>query len=185
MPARDGAVRCGERVFIHHQRRLRHEEPFALTAKCAVLARVAFAGRDVIARERVTNVLRLERIHRLTHARSAARHGSDEPFTFVMAAEEAVESAACRRLCAPAAADDAASARSAARRHPANRCRCVGTRSSKNSPLPSRWMSTAKSAGSIHVTISLTPARRDLTHFQARAHLRRTWIQCGFAFIMF
>src|ERR1051326_6698975 len=29
--------------LVHHEGRFRHEEPLALTAKCAVLARVAFA----------------------------------------------------------------------------------------------------------------------------------------------
>jgi hypothetical protein len=43
--------------FIHCERRFRHEEPFTLTAKCAVLTRVTFAERNVIACERVTNVL--------------------------------------------------------------------------------------------------------------------------------
>src|SRR2546428_5186649 len=67
------------------------EEPFALTAKCAVLAFVAPAGRNAIALERVTNLFRLERIHRLTQTRSAAWHGCDEPFTFVVPAQEAIK----------------------------------------------------------------------------------------------
>jgi len=45
----------------------------------------------VIARERGTNVLRLQHVHRLTHARRPARNGGDELFAFVVAAEEAVE----------------------------------------------------------------------------------------------
>src|SRR5207247_9634242 len=42
------------KLLVHHHRRLGYEEPFALTAKCAVLSFVALAGRDAIARERVT-----------------------------------------------------------------------------------------------------------------------------------
>ena len=45
----------------------------------------------MILRERITNVLRLECVHRLAHARRTTRHCSDEPFAFVVAAEEAVE----------------------------------------------------------------------------------------------
>ena len=59
---------------------------------------VTFAERNVIASERITNVLRLERIHRLTDGRGAAWHGGDEPFAFVMAAEETVELRLVARL---------------------------------------------------------------------------------------
>src|SRR5205814_9035762 len=52
---------------------------------------VALAGRNAIARERVTNVLWLKCIHRLTHTRNAAWHGCDEPFTFVVPAQEAIK----------------------------------------------------------------------------------------------
>ncbi len=76
--------------FIHREGWLRHEEPFALAAKGAVLTGVTLAGRDMIARERVMHILGLECIHRLADAGSAAGHGSDEPFAFVMAAEEAI-----------------------------------------------------------------------------------------------
>src|SRR6516162_3259088 len=75
-------------LFIDHQHWLGNKEPLALTAKCTVLASVAFAGRNVIARERFTDVLRLEGIHCLAHARGTARHSRDEPFTFVMSAQE-------------------------------------------------------------------------------------------------
>jgi hypothetical protein len=80
-----------DQLAVHHERRFRHEEPFALTAKDPVLARVTLAGRDLIARERITNVLGLERIHGLAHRRRASRHGGNEPFAFVVAAEEAVK----------------------------------------------------------------------------------------------
>ena len=82
--------------FIHRERGSRHEEPFALTAKGSVLTGVTLAGRDVIARERITDVFGLERVHRLADAGSTAGHGSDEPFAFVVSAEEAI----CLRLFA-------------------------------------------------------------------------------------
>ena len=54
-------------LALDHQLRFGHEEPFALTAKGLVLARVALAGGDVMARQRITDVLGLERVHGLAH----------------------------------------------------------------------------------------------------------------------
>src|SRR5882724_8977443 len=77
--------------LVHDQRRLRHEEPFALAAKCAVLALVAFARGDVLASECFTHIRRLERIHGLTDRGCATGHGGNEPFAFIVSTKETIK----------------------------------------------------------------------------------------------
>src|SRR5438552_4063454 len=156
------------KLLVHHHRRLGYEEPFALTAKCAVLAFVALAGRDVIVRERVTNVLRLERVHGLTHTRRAAWHGCDEPFTFVVAAQEAIKLRLLIRFADEQ--EQVALLRLAREDRGLNRLAQV-RRLAEFEVRPVAIASDV--SGVVHwlnpLTVSHLPARSDFTHLQARA----------------
>src|SRR5512139_4071383 len=83
---------------IDHHRRLRNEEPFALTTKGPVLPAIPFIGGDLVAGQCLTNRRRLQRIHGLTDRGCTTGHGGNEPFALIMTAEETVQLRLVTRL---------------------------------------------------------------------------------------
>jgi hypothetical protein len=123
----------------------------------------------VPARERITNVARLERVHRLTHARRTTRHGGDEPFAFIVAAKEAVE----LRFGGGLAHEQEEMALLRIGLEDGRFKRFAQVR--RNAELEELTSTiTLNIHGIVHwidpLAVAHLPARRDLTHFQARTH---------------
>jgi len=114
-------------------------------------------------RERVTNVLWLKCIHRLTHTRRAAWHGCDEPFTFVVPAQEAIKLRLLIRFADEQ--EQAALFRLALENRGLDRLAQV-RRHAELEELP------VTIAPNVHrvITSGAVPTHRNLTHLQARAH---------------
>lgn len=122
-----------------------------------------------MAHERNTHILRLERVHRLAHARRAARHGGDEPFAFVVTAQEAIE----LRLVTGLAHGQEQMTLLRLALHYGHGQRIAQVR--RNAEFEEL---TAAIALDVHGevlsidpgAITLMPARRDFTHLEPRAH---------------
>src|SRR5881296_1553826 len=128
-----------------------------------------FAGRNVIARERDPNIVRLEHVHRLAHARGTTRNGGNEPVALVVAAQEAVE----LRFVTGLADEQQQVALLRLALHDGDIQQLAQVR--RHAEFEELPVAIAPDVhGEIHrvdpLAITLSPARSNLTHLQPRAH---------------